>query len=145
MKNKRILLGKTPLKDTKDRIDGSFVVMKGEEFYRIGNYDAMPDFFMSIVSDSDHWMFISSNGSLSAGRKDRDNALFPYYTEDKIHDYYDLTGSKTVVLVEKEGRNYLWHPFSKELANVYRVERALYKSVYGNKIVFEERNLDLVL
>ena len=71
----------------------------------------MPDFFMSIVSDSDHWMFLSSNGSLSAGRKDRDNALFPYYTDDKIHDYNGITGPLTIVLVEKDGKTFLWEPF----------------------------------
>jgi len=67
----------------------------------------MPDFFISIVSDSDHWMFISSNGSLSAGRKDRNNALFPYYTVDKIHDYKDISGSKTFFLVEKDEYSFL--------------------------------------
>ena len=29
----------------------------------------MRPFFMSIVSNSDHWMFISSTGGFSAGRK----------------------------------------------------------------------------
>ena len=54
--------------------------MQEEGIIKISNYNRMPDFFMTFVSDSDHWMFISSNGSLSAGRKDRDNALFPYYS-----------------------------------------------------------------
>ncbi|MDZ7636471.1 MAG: hypothetical protein U5L72_19425 [Bacteroidales bacterium] len=105
----------------------------------------MPDFFMTIVSDTDQWLFISSNGSLTAGRKDRDHALFPYYTDDKIHDYYDLTGSKTVILVQRDSHTFLWQPFSKELANIYRTERNLMKSIYGNKIIFQERNLDLGL
>ncbi len=103
----------------------------------------MPDFFMTIVSDSDHWMFISSNGSLSAGRKNRDNALFPYYSVDKIDDFCGITGSKTVFLVEKAEKTFLWEPFSKELASVYQVERNLYKSEYGNKIIFEEINHQL--
>ncbi|MEI8047965.1 MAG: hypothetical protein WCI92_11345, partial [Bacteroidota bacterium] len=102
-----------------------------------------PDFFMTIVSDSDHWMFISSNGALSAGRKDRNNALFPYYTVDKIHDSKGITGSKTYLLVGKNDKTYLWEPFSSESEKIYTIERNLYKSIYGNKIIFEEINIDL--
>jgi hypothetical protein len=40
-------------------------------------------------------MFISSNGGLAAG-KDSDNALFPYYSDDKITEGFDITGSKTI-------------------------------------------------
>ncbi|MBE0673562.1 MAG: hypothetical protein IH591_02780, partial [Bacteroidales bacterium] len=35
-------------------------------FYKISNSDSMRPFLMSIVSDSNHWMFISSNGGLTA-------------------------------------------------------------------------------
>ncbi len=143
MTNNRIFLGDTCLTGTKTQVDGSFTEIQGERFYRISNYDQMPDFFMTIVSDSDHWMFISSNGALSAGRKDRDNALFPYYSVDKIDDYCGITGSKTVFLVEKAEKTFLWEPFSQELAGVYRVERNLYKSEYGNKLIFEEINHQL--
>lgn len=145
MKRAEIQLGQTILKQSDSQVQGNLVEIDGEKFYRIGHYDLMPDFFMTIVSDSDQWMFISSNGSLSAGRKDRDHAIFPYYTDDKIHDYYDLTGSKTVILVQKGGKTFLWQPFSKELAAIYRIERMLLKSIYGNKIIFQERNLDLEL
>lgn len=140
-----IQLGQTVLKQSDNQVQGNFLEIDGEEFYRIEHYDRMPDFFMTIVSDSDQWMFISSNGSLSAGRKDRDHAIFPYYTDDKIHDFYDLTGSKTVILVQRGANTFLWQPFSKELANVYRTERNLLKSIYGNKIIFQEKNLDLEL
>jgi len=145
MKSEKIKLGQTVLIQPDNKVQGTFVEVDGEEFYRIEHYDLMPDFFMTVVSDSDQWMFISSNGSLAAGRKDRDHALFPYYTDDKIHDYYDLTGSKTIILVQREGQTFLWEPFSKELANIYNTERNLLKSIYGNKIVFQERNLDLEL
>ncbi|MBN2175351.1 MAG: hypothetical protein JW731_14550 [Bacteroidales bacterium] len=124
---------------------GGFVEIEGERFYRISNYRAMPDFFISIVSDSDHWMFISSNGSLTAGRKNRNNTLFPYYTDDKIHDYRGKTGSKTYFLVEKDYKRFLWEPFTDESGKFYRITTNLYKSIYGNKIIFEEINLDLGL
>ncbi|HEY9115489.1 MAG TPA: hypothetical protein VIN10_12385, partial [Bacteroidales bacterium] len=143
MKKKNIFLGDALLKSGKAKVEGDFVNIQNEKFYKIKNYHLMPDFFMTIVSDSDHWMFISSNGSLSAGRKDKNNALFPYYTDDKINDYYNITGSKTTILVEKSGKTFLWEPFSKELANVYKIERNLYKSIYGNKIIFEEINAEL--
>ncbi|MBE0676735.1 MAG: hypothetical protein IH591_18915, partial [Bacteroidales bacterium] len=145
MSREKIQLGQTVLNQSDNKVQGSFLEIDGEKFYRIEHYDQMPDFFMTVVSDSDQWMFISSNGSLSAGRKDRDNALFPYYTDDKISDYYDLTGSKTVFLIQRGSHTSLWQPFSKELANVYRTERNLLKSIYGNKIIFQERNLDLEL
>jgi hypothetical protein len=75
------------------------VEMDGETFYKISDVDEMRPFFMSIVSDSDHWMFISSNGGLSAGRKDAQNALFPYYTDDKITNSSESTGSKSIFWV----------------------------------------------
>ncbi len=143
MKKKKVYLGDTFLDCGDPKVSGGFVEIDGENFYKISNFNEMPDFLMTIVSDSDHWNFISSNGSLSAGRKDRDNALFPYYTVDKIHDLYDITGSKTIILVNEAWRNYLWEPFSKHTASAYKIERNLYKSIYGNKLIFEEINEDL--
>ena len=145
MERETIKLGRSVLISSDDAVQGNFLEIDGEKFYRIGNYDKMPDFFMTVVSDSDHWLFISSNGSLTAGRKDRDHALFPYYTDDKIHDYCGLTGSKTVILVQRGESTYLWQPFCKETGNIYRTDRHLLKSTHGNKIIFQETNLDLGL
>jgi len=145
MKTREIYLGNTNLCSSKTEVEGKFVEQNNEKFYKISNYDQMSDFFMTIVSDSDHWMFISSNGSLSAGRKDRNNALFPYYTDDKIQDYKGITGSTTVILVEKDNLTYLWEPFTSESSKVYKTTRNIYKSIYGNKIIFEEINLELGL
>lgn len=141
--NSKIYLGDQLLKTQKPHIEGEFVSIQDEKFYKITNYDFMPDFFMTIISDSDHWMFLSSNGSLSAGRKNRDNALFPYYTVDKIHDYKNLNGSKTYCLVEKNNKTFLWEPFTDESSKIYSIKCNLYKSIYGNKIIFEEINSDL--
>ena len=138
-----VYLGNVLLKSDEQEIKGQFTEIGSEKFYKISNINRMADFFMTIVSDSDHWMFISSNGSLSAGRKDRDNALFPYYTVDKIHDYKGITGSKSLLLVTKNEKTFLWEPFSDESEKIYSVQRNLYKSIYGNKIIFEEINTDL--
>ena len=140
---KNIYLGKNELNVSQKEVSGQVVEIENEKFYKITNYNEMPDFFMSIVSDSDHWMFLSSNGSLSAGRKNRNNALFPYYSDDKIHDYKNKTGGKTWCLVEKSNKYFLWEPFIDESEKIYKVKRNLYKSIYGNKIIFEEINFDL--
>ena len=116
-----------------------------DDYYLITNVDEMRPFFMSIVSDSNHWMFISSNGGLTAGRKDADHALFPYYTDDKITETYDLTGSKSVFQISKDGKSTIWEPFSSRFEGLYRCSRNLYKHVLGNKILFEEVNHDLNL
>ncbi len=121
------------------------VRFENENYYKISNNDAMRPFFMSIVSESNHWMFISSNGGLSAGRKDSDNALFPYYTDDKITESFDTTGSKTIFQVTSSGHNSAWEPFSNRYTGVFNITRNLYKNEYGNKVVFEEINHDLGL
>ena len=92
-------LGKSPFQFQKNSIQGDWVCLEGENYYRISNYDRMRPFFISVVSDADHWMFISSNGGLTAGRRDADHALFPYYTDDKIRDQAEITGSKTILRV----------------------------------------------
>jgi len=140
-----ILVAESYLKNAPTEVEGSLEDLDGERFYRVANYDAMPPFFMSLVSDSDHWFFISSKGALTAGRKDPDHALFPYDTDDRIHDALDHTGSKTILRVAHEGRTSLWEPFSDRYEGLYRTTRNLYKSVYGNKIRFEEINHDLGL
>jgi len=124
---------------------GGLVDLQGERYYRVTDFDAMPPFFMSLASDSDHWCFISSNGGLTIGRKNPDHALFPYYPDDRIHDGADQTGSKTILRVMRKGVTSLWEPFSQRYEGVHRVRRNLYKSVYGNKLLFEEINEDLGL
>ena len=114
-------------------------------FYRIANVDGMDDFFISVVSDSNHWMFISTRGGLSAGRTDCDSALFPYYTEDKIQDNSGNTGSRTIVIAEQEGRRTLWEPFSRSHAGIYKLTRNLYLNVVGDYLIFVELNNDLGL
>jgi hypothetical protein len=121
------------------------VSMNGEMFYKIANNDAMRPFFMTIVSDSNHWLFISSNGGLTAGRKNAEYALFPYYTDDKITESADITGSKTIFQILHNQELVIWEPFSERFTNKFKITRNLYKNYYGNKIIFEEINDDLKL
>jgi hypothetical protein len=123
---------------------GAIVQLDGEPWYRIHNYDVMPPFLTSLVSGTEHWMFVSSSGGLTCGRRNPDHALFPYETDDKIHDSHATTGPLTALLVEDRGKTRLWQPFSGNLF-AYRIERNLYKNLPGNRLVFEEINHDLEL
>ena len=144
MTNNPIYSGNMETTDTKE-ITGKLIQFENEGYYKISNSDTMRPFFMSIVSDSNHWMFISSNGGLSAGRKDNNSSLFPYYTDDKITESADITGSKTILQIHKNDRIFLWEPFSERQLDVYNTTRNLYKNSYGNKVIFEEINEDLGL
>jgi hypothetical protein len=140
-----IFIGDTLLQSSQGKIRGEFVDLLGDKFYKIENYDRMPPFFMSIVSSSNHWLFISSTGGLSAGRVSAEQALFPYYTEDKLTENNENTGAKSILLVTGDERTSLWEPFSDRHQGCYRTERNIYKNVSGTVILFEERNLSLEL
>ena len=145
MTQKDIFLGTTKLETNQKEVKGESVVFENEAYYKISNYDGMRPFFMSIVSHSDHWMFISSNGGLTAGRRNAECSLFPYYTDDKVTNGADITGNKTVIQVQYGTKKFLWEPFKNTVSKVYKIQRNLYKSNYGNKIVFEEINEDFSL
>ena len=140
---KKIFIGECELHSSNATVKGETIDLAGEQFYRIENYDRMAPFFISIVSDSNHWMFISSNGALTCGRRNPGSALFPYYTEDKIQDAQDQTGPKTIILVKSEQGDHLWEPFSSRYSGVYETEQNLYKNIPGDKLVFEEINRTL--
>ena len=142
---KDLYLGDSLINSSDLNIEGKEVVINNENFYKITNVNKMRPFFMSIVSAYDHWLFISSTGALSAGRKNSNNALFPYYTDDKISESHDVTGSKSIFHVNKNNKEYLWEPFTKTSDFIYKNERNLYKNLRGNKVIFEEINNDLGL
>jgi hypothetical protein len=143
MNKKSIYIGQNKVNETADMVKIDQVQIENEVYYKISNSNAMRSFFMSIVSDSNHWMFISSNGALTAGRKDCDLALFPYYTDDKITESSEITGSKTILQIHSKEKTYLWEPFSERYNGVYDISRNLFKNIYGNKIIFEEINQTL--
>ncbi|MDO9260374.1 MAG: hypothetical protein Q7U08_00325, partial [Flavobacteriaceae bacterium] len=144
LNKKSIFVGKNQLLK-QSGVNGAYCTINNESYYKISNIDRMPPFFMSMVSASNHWMFIGSNGSLTAGRKNADNALFPYYTDDKIIESAEITGSKTILLVKNNEHFNLWEPFSNRFLGIYNTERNLYKNTIGNKLIFEEFNADLQL
>ena len=145
MSNREIFIGECKADFGKKEIAGELVQIENENYYKISNSDAMRPFFMSIVSDSNHWLFISSNGGLTAGRQNAQSALFPYYTDDKITELSEITGNKSIFLVHGDERIQLWEPFSDRYKGSYSLQRNLYKNAYGNKVIFEEINEDLGL
>lgn len=144
-KKSPIFIGSNKVSLKKNEIEGSIVKIKNESYYKITNVKAMRPFFINVVSSSNHWMFLSSNGGLTAGRKNSNSALFPYYTDDKITEFAEFTGSKTILKVYRDKKNYLWEPFSDRCNGMYKIQRNLYKNNYGNKVIFEEINEDLQL
>ncbi|MFW5684878.1 MAG: hypothetical protein ACOC1I_08500, partial [Spirochaetota bacterium] len=117
--------------------EGRVVSRDDDAFYRIDDYDAMPPFFVSLTSPADHWVFLSTTGGLTAGRRNADHAIFPYGTSDRVADSASTTGAVTVVLVEHEGDRLRWEPFNREYDGIYQVRRSVEKNITGNVITFE--------
>ena len=126
-------------------IEGQYIYIDEVKYYKITNVDEMEPFLMSIISSTNHWMFIGSNGGLTAGRVNPEQALFPYYTEDKVIQSAHDTGSVMMVRVKKEGKTYLWRPFTKFYEGWFNIESNMYKSMFGDHLIFEEINHTLQL
>ncbi|MEO1596526.1 MAG: hypothetical protein AAFS02_14900 [Pseudomonadota bacterium] len=126
-------------------VTGDFVDLLGERHYVIRNVDRMAPFFMSVVSHSNHWLFASSNGGLTAGRVSADTALFPYVTVDKVHDSATHTGCRTLMRVTRSGSTTEWQPFDPNRHPDAPIQRSLYKHVLGNSVCFEESHQELGL
>ena len=107
-----VFLGNHPISKREPTVDGRLVERAGETYYRIEHAEALPPFLTSVVSDSDHWLFVGSNGALTAGRQSSKLALFPYTTEDKLLDSVDTAGPHTSLIVERDGKARLWQPLA---------------------------------
>ena len=134
MTSPRIWLGNQALKTSGGRAEGQYVDIEGERFYCISHFDQMDDFFISLVSYANHWLFISTSGGLTAGRANSGNALFPYYTEDKIRDGARHTGHRAVLLITRGSNTFYWEPFARHFDGAYELERNLYKDVRSTTI-----------
>ncbi|MCE9578614.1 MAG: hypothetical protein K8W52_36140 [Deltaproteobacteria bacterium] len=140
-----LVFGRSPLHAMTQQATGRLVSAFGDEYYVIEDAQTLAPFLTSIVGDSDHWLFVASNGALTAGRGNPANALFPYVTEDKLYDAAGVTGPTTSLIVTRAGAASLWHPLRPVDQRVYGVTQRLYKSVLGNRLVIEEENRDLGL
>ncbi|MFT5300181.1 MAG: hypothetical protein ACI87E_002373 [Mariniblastus sp.] len=124
---------------------GQYVQLDNEVYFQIANSHAMAPFFMSLIGASDHWMFVASNGALTAGRQNSGNSLFPYYSSDKLINFVDSAGPKTIVqFLDERGIVRCWEPFS-DRQSYGNCVRNIYKNIDGSKVQFEEVNLELEL
>ncbi|MEP4076354.1 hypothetical protein [Haloferula sp.] len=113
----------------------------GREYVVIDHLQRLDTFFLNIVGAGDQWLFCTSNGALSAGRKSPETALFPYYTVDKIIDNWNCTGPWTAIV--SDGK--LWNPFRPSIALLSPTRRRLMKSLLGDEVLFEEFHQELGL
>ncbi len=117
---------------------GAFIDEGGQRWYRIDAFDQQPPFLMTLAGDSDLWAFISTAGSLTAGRRDAEQAFLPYETVDKIHLRWEHTGPRTWVrLLDDDGVATLWQPFAP-LLDGPRPARSVWKNLSGTRIRFRE-------
>jgi hypothetical protein len=129
-----------------DAVSGAFIQMDGDTYYKISHVDQMAPFFISVVSDQDHWLFAGSTGGLTMGRVSPDKAVFPYVTVDKLYESTPHTGPKTIIkVIQSAHKNVYWEPYNREHDDRYHVTRNLYKNLLGNVLCFEEINHDLQL
>ena len=127
-------------------VDGTTLGLDDRRYYAISAYDRLPPFLMTLVGASDIWLFVSSTGGLTAGRRDADSAVFPYYTEDKVAEGAGHTGGLTELRVRRpDGTSVWWRPFAEVRPGDAPVARTLYKDLLGTSLVFEESRADLGL
>ena len=51
-------------------------IPQARQSFRIDDLVSLRPFLMSLVSGGDRWMYVTSTGALTAGRRDPDSALF---------------------------------------------------------------------
>ncbi len=119
------------------RMRGAFVDDDGESWYRIDGYDQQAPFFVALASDSDVWAFVSTAGSLAAGRRDAEGSFFPYETVDRIHQRWEHTGPRTWIRVAAGDRIELWQPFAARLDGGSGA-RSVSKNLSGTRLRFSE-------
>ena len=122
-----------------------FVTVAGQRYACIRDVDHLAPFLMSIVSDSDAWLFVGSNSPFTAGRVDPDGAMFPYENQDKLLRHADGSGSLSAFRVFRGGSGpALWEPWRPDSQGL-PITRNLYKHVLGTNVLFEEINHELGL
>lgn len=70
-------MSQVPSEQPRQSAADGLTFIDGAEFYAVNDVGSMEPFLMSIVSDGDRWMFVSSTGTLTGGRVDATGALFP--------------------------------------------------------------------
>lgn len=119
---------------------GRFVDDDGERWYCIDHSDQLASFFVALASDSDVWAFVSTAGSLAAGRRDAEGSFFPYETVDRIHRRWEHTGPRSWIrILDDAGAVRLWQPFApRPLQGAGGGERSVWKNLAGTRLRLRE-------
>ncbi len=120
---------------------GDFELREGEPCYRISDVDRLQPFLISLVGVSDVWVYLTSNQAVTAGRRNPNQAIFPYDTEDKLADGAGTTGCLTVI----RGPWGTWRPWGAEADALGARRRSLVKTLLGDELVFIEERDDIGL
>ncbi len=125
--------------DTLSSVEGGFVEEDGQTWYRIDRADQAAPFFVALASDSDVWAFVSTAGSLAAGRRDAEGSFFPYETVDRIHLRWEHTGPRSWIRLhdDRDGSVALWQPFAPRLCGGGG-ERSVWKNLSGTRLRLRE-------
>jgi len=113
----------------------------GTQWVHIADVHEMEPFLSSVVSPFDHWLYASSSGGLTGGRVNAETSLFPYRTDDLLHQAHGQLGGWTRLTVEHNGELVHWHPL------VHRptpgITRHLRKSTAGDQLMYIEEHASL--
>jgi hypothetical protein len=98
-------------------------------------------FLMTVIGASDHWLFVSSTGALTAGRESAQHALFSYETEDRLHRAAGQVGPYTVIRARRGDAVTSWRPFDPRVPPAGAgVTRRLAKRTLGDELTFSEHH-----
>ena len=106
--------------------------LDGTEYYVIPEVDRLDPFLVAVVSPDDHWLYASSSGGLAAGRVDAEGSLFPYRTDDLLHQVHGFSGGFTAI---RDGDE-LWEPFTGRPGR--ETTRDLARSTAGDRLLVSE-------
>jgi len=118
---------------------GRFVEDDGQTWYRIDGHDRAAPFFVALASDSDVWAFVSTAGSLAAGRRDAEGSFFPYETVDRIHRRWEHTGPRTWIRIHDGEHAELWQPFAPRFDTAGA--RSVWKNLSGTRLRLREEHV----
>ena len=144
---KALSLSPAAMPEDPSAMAGRFVLETGtggaasEAWYRIDRIEHAPPFFVALTSDSDIWAFVSTAGSLAAGRRDVAGAFFPYETVDKIHRRGEHTGPRSWLLIHGDAGTppMLWQPFASALDGSAG-PRSVWKNLAGTRLRLREEH-----
>ena len=124
---------------------GSFIDRDGQRYYRIGGVEHMAPFLLTVVSDSDLWLYASTSGGLTTGRVSPEHVLFPYVNDDLLHATGGVTGPITIIRTTgPDGEPVEWRPFDPRGAAAGSAQ-CIERSPLGDEVIFEESNEHLGL